>query len=93
MEERKYESNHNVTIESRERMNVTGVTDVSEFNEYSIILETEMGIMTIEGEGLKIEQLSTQTTEMRVSGDINSIVYSDDDIRSGHRSFWGKIFK
>jgi len=93
MDENKYDKVHNVIMEDREHLSVSGVTDVNEFNEAVIVLETSMGVLTVEGENLKISQLSIETGEMKIDGSVNSVVYSDDDVRRVHTSLWARIFR
>ncbi|MBO5454227.1 MAG: sporulation protein YabP [Clostridia bacterium] len=93
MEEKKYSRIHNVIMEDREHLSVSGVTDVSEFNEMQIILVTEMGMMTVEGENLRISELSIETGDMKIDGTVNSIIYSEEDLRGVHTSLWSKLFR
>ena len=93
MEDKKYSQTHNLILEDREHMSLSGVSDVSEFNENQIILITQMGILTIDGDELKISELSVETGEMKVEGTINAIVYSDEDLHSGRGSLWSKLFR
>ena len=93
MDENKYDKTHNVIIEDREHLSVSGVTYVNEFNESVIILETSMGILTVEGENLKISHLSIETGEMKIDGIVNSTVYNDEDLRKVHTSLWERIFR
>ena len=36
--------------------NITGVTDVGSFDETTVILETDQGILTLKGKGLHIKE-------------------------------------
>ena len=93
MEDKKYSQIHNLILEDREHMSLSGVSDVSEFNENQIILITQMGVLTIDGDELKISELSVETGEMKVEGTINSIVYSDEELRNGRGGLWSKLFR
>lgn len=93
MDDKKYSQLHNLILEDREHVTLSGVSDVSEFNENQIILITQMGVLTIDGDDLKISELSVETGDMKVEGTINAIVYSDEDLRSGRGGFWSKLFR
>ncbi len=93
MEDKKYSQIHNMILEDREHMSLSGVNDVSEFNETQIVLITQMGVLTIDGENLKISELSVETGEMKVEGTVNAITYSDEDLRAGRGSLWSKLFR
>ena len=45
---------HGIVLEDRKSMTLTGVKDVSDFNERKIVLMTEMGQLTITGRSLNI---------------------------------------
>ena len=47
------------------------------FDDQVVILETELGLLTIKGEDLKINKLSIDTQEIVVEGQINNLGYSD----------------
>ncbi len=81
---------HNVIIEGRARMSVSGVEDVENFDDTTVVLYTSRGMLVIHGSGLHIERLSLETGELAVEGTIDGIQYSDE-IQSG--SFWSRLFK
>ena len=43
----------NIVLENREKLNITGVLDVLSFDDQIVILETELGLLTVKGENLK----------------------------------------
>ena len=49
MEERKEALQHRIVWTDRKRGNITGVTDVGSFDETTVILETDQGILTLQG--------------------------------------------
>ena len=51
----------NLVLENREKLNVSGVNDVLSFDDQVVIMETELGLLTIKGENLKINKLSIDT--------------------------------
>lgn len=82
----------NLILENREKLSVSGVIDVLSFDDQIVIIETELGLLTIKGENLKINKLSIDTSEVIVEGNINNINYSEEN-NSNKSSFLGKIFK
>ena len=97
MEELKKVTNtfQNIVLENREKLNVTGIIDVFSFDDQIIIIETELGLLTIKGENLKINKLSLDTSDFIVDGKIDSLTYSSSDSSSIKKSknILGKIFK
>lgn len=82
----------NLILENREKLNVSGVNDVLSFDDQVVIMETELGLLTIKGENLKINKLNIDTSEVIVEGRINNLAYSDHQAKS-EGGILGKIFK
>lgn len=96
MEEVRKNSNsfQNIVLENREKLNVTGILDVFSFDDQIIIIETELGLLTIKGENLKINKLSLDTSDFIVDGKISALSYSDSDINiKKSKNLLSKIFK
>ncbi|MBR4095833.1 MAG: YabP/YqfC family sporulation protein [Oscillospiraceae bacterium] len=83
---------HNIILEGRRKLSVSGVTDVDKFDESTVLLYTSMGEMTIRGTDLHVNDISVESGEMNVEGEIQSIVYGDPD-RHSPLTFLGKIFR
>ena len=95
LEERKLTTNivQNVILENRNKLSISGVLDVLSFDDQIVILETELGLLTVKGENIKINKLSIDTSEVIVEGDISGLTYSDKDMNKNSSSIFGKIFK
>ena len=98
MEERKNNINssimQNIVLENREKLSISGVNDVLSFDDQIVILETQLGLLTIKGDNLRINKLSIDSEEVIIEGEINNLAYSEKDIeRKGGSSLLGKIFK
>lgn len=97
IDERKQVNNigiHNVILENREKLTISGVLDVLSFDDQIVITETELGLLTIKGENLRINKFSLDTSEVIVEGKIFNISYSDKSIdKKQSTSLIGKIFK
>lgn len=83
----------NLILENREKLSVSGVLDVLSFDDQVVIIETELGLLTIKGEDLRINKLSIDTSEVVVEGDVYSMNYSEKDVDKKGGSLLGKIFK
>lgn len=75
----------NLILENREKLNVSGVLDVLSFDDQIVIVETELGLLTIKGENIRINKLSLDTSEVVVEGEINSLGYSNKDLDKKER--------
>lgn len=83
----------NIILENREKLTISGVLDVLSFDDQIVILETELGLLSIKGENIKINKLSIDTGDVIVEGDIINLGYSEKDLDKKNGSFLGKIFK
>lgn len=52
--------NHSLTVNGRKQLILQGVLLVDSFDESEIKLETNMGILSLKGEGLHITQLNLE---------------------------------
>lgn len=83
----------NLILENRSKLNISGVLDVLSFDDQIVIVETELGLLNVKGENLRINKLSIDTSEVIVEGDIVSLAYSEKDYDKKGTSLFGKIFK
>ena len=83
----------NIILENRNKLSVSGVKDVLSFDDQVVIMETELGLLTVKGENLKINKLSIDTSEVVVEGEIASLTYSEQNKIKQEGSLLSKIFK
>ncbi len=83
----------NVILENRNKLSVSGVKDVLSFDDQVVIMETDLGLLTVKGENLKINKLSIDTSEVVIEGGINSLSYSEQNKIKQDGSLFSKIFK
>lgn len=81
----------NVIIENRKKLNISGVKDVTSFDDETVLLDTTLGKMTVKGEGLHIESFNTATGDLMAVGKIHAVVYMSDARTSG--GFLSRIFR
>ena len=58
----------NILLENREKLNISGVNDVLSFDDQIVIIETELGLLTVKGEEIRINKLSVDTSEVIIDG-------------------------
>jgi sporulation protein YabP len=84
----------NVILENRKKLSLSGVIDVLSFDDQIVIVETELGLLTVKGEELRINKLSIDTSEVIVEGEINSLIYNNKEFEKKNGvNILGKIFK
>lgn len=84
----------NIVLENREKLSVSGVNDVLSFDDQVVMIDTELGLLTVKGENIKINKLSLDTSEVVVEGEISSLNYSQkSQEKNSGSSILSKIFK
>ncbi len=68
---------HCLTLENRENLTLSGVSDVDSFNEEEVVAICSCGELTIKGEMLHIEQLNLEEGTVTLSGKVTSLIYSE----------------
>lgn len=86
------QGSHNAILENRRKLMLTGVTDVESFNEEQINLYTQLGELTIKGNQLHINEMSVDSGDLSVEGDISALIYGDRDRRKRLTTL-GKLFR
>lgn len=74
---------HRLTLEDRQHLSLSGVTDVDSFDDTVVLLRTNRGLMTIRGEGLQLKNLNLEGGEVRVDGTVTAIVYEQSTHEGG----------
>ena len=80
---------HALAMENREKLRLTGVCDVSGFDETAVILVTDMGELTIRGEALHIDRIDLEAGILELRGRISELSYED---RANGGSLWSRLF-
>ena len=96
IEERKLTNNNiiqNLILENRNKLSISGVLDVLSFDDQIVILETDLGMLTVKGDNIKINKLSIDTSDVVIEGSINSLSYSQKDLDKKNEGLLSKIFK
>ncbi|MBP5579093.1 sporulation protein YabP [Ruminococcus sp.] len=92
MQDKTVKQNHNMILENRKSLSISGITDVDSFDEREIVLYTQLGELTIQGRELHIDAMSVETGDMAITGDIWALIYGDKD-KKGPISALGKLFR
>ena len=85
---------HKVVLENRSWGTVTGIQDVVSFDENQIVLDTDMGLLTIKGKNLHVSRLTLEKGETDIDGSIDSLAYSSNEAyRKSGESLFSRLFK
>ncbi len=91
MEERRMKMPHNLVLEDRRSLSITGVSDVDSFDESTIIIFTDLGELTVRGEDIHIKNLNVEAGEVSLEGKISSLSYADNAIKQ--TGFFSRVFR
>ena len=80
---------HSMQMENREKLKLSGVSDVSGFDEGVIVLTTDMGELSIRGEGLHIDRIDLEAGLLELRGRISELSYEDNAPKGG---LWSRLF-
>lgn len=83
---------HHAILENREKLMLSGVTAIVSFDDRTVILFTRLGELVILGRGLHIEQLSIESGDVTVLGEVQALRYGDRD-RTAPAGLLGRLFR
>ena len=74
---------HSLTLTDRKRLSLAGVEDVDCFNEQIVVLKTPLGTLSVAGAGLNISQLSLESGQVEIEGEVDAMEYTGAKARGG----------
>ncbi len=94
MEEKTGAGRHRLLVLDRRTGSLTGVKDVVSFDENQVVLDTDLGLLTIKGKDLHVSRLTLEKGELDMEGTVDSLVYSSNDsYRKSGESLFNRLFK
>ena len=80
---------HKLTLTQRNSLTMTGVTEVVSFDENAVIVHTDLGTLTVQGQQLQLKTLSVEGGQITVEGNVSSLHYEEPRQKGGwvHRLF------
>lgn len=84
--------NHMITIDNRERITITEVADIDNFDEEEIRANLISGGLVVKGKQLHIQMLDLADGKAVITGEINSLAYTQKKDKS-EKSLLRKILK
>lgn len=82
-----------ILLNNRKYGEFTGVVDAISFQPEEVLLETDLGSLSIKGQGLHVRKLNLEKGEVEVEGMLQSISYGKNiKKRSGGEGIWAKLF-
>lgn len=84
--------NHVITIDNRQKLTVTEVADIDNFDEEVICANLKEGGLLIQGKGMNIQMLDLAEGKAVITGEINSLTYKQKKDK-GEKGILRKILK
>ncbi len=81
--------NQTVSVTDRSSAQLTGVEEVISYDENNIVMQTSLGQLTLDGEGLNIVQLNLNEGIVSVNGRIDAFYYMEQKEK---KSLFSRIF-
>ena len=83
---------HNLILNFREKLSITGVKEIINFDDKSINIKTICGELSVDGENIHINVLNVERGELEISGKFNGLNYFDV-YESDKKTLLSKIFR
>ncbi|MCT2534306.1 sporulation protein YabP [Aquibacillus koreensis] len=84
---------HNIRMNNRRNLEITGVKEVDSFDNEEFLLKTEMGYLIIRGENLQMKNLDVEQGNVAIKGKIYELSYLDEEHGEKAKGFFSKLFK
>ena len=74
---------HRLILNERHQLSMTGVSEVVNFDENTVVLRTQLGMLVIRGQQLQLKTLSPEGGQVEVEGTVDSLHYEEHRTPSG----------
>lgn len=68
---------HQLTLAERKKLTMNGVTEVVSFDDTAVVLETSLGNLVVQGQGLQLKTLSVEGGQVVVEGHVSALLYEE----------------
>lgn len=84
---------HEIKITDRSIISLTGINKISSFDDQEFLMESNMGVILLKGEGLEIVKLDTHDGNVKIKGKLISFAYIENIKKDKEESLLSKLFK
>ena len=75
-------------LNERESLTMTGVAEVVSFDENTVVLQTSLGLLVIQGQQLQLKNLTLEGGQVAVEGSIRALSYEEP-----RQTGWRRLFR
>lgn len=80
---------HDLQLKERKHLTMSGVTEVVSFDEGTVVLQTTLGTLVVQGRELQLKQLSLDGGQVAVDGTVTALVYEEPRSGGWRQRFFG----
>ena len=84
---------HEVKVVDRSIISLSGISKISSFDDQEFLMESNMGMILLKGEGLEIVKLDTHDGNVKIKGKLISYAYIENIKKNKEESLFSKLFK
>ena len=66
-----------LTLNDRKKLTLNGAAEVLSFDENAVILKTDLGTLTVQGQQLHLKTLSPENGQVSIDGQISALIFED----------------
>ncbi len=79
---------HKLQLNERTSLTMTGVAEVVSFDENTVVLQTSLGLLVIQGQQLQLKKLTLEGGQVAVEGSIRALSYEEP-----RQTGWRRLFR
>ena len=68
---------HSLQLKERRQLTMSGVNEVVSFDESTVVLQTALGTLIVQGRDLQLKTLSTEGGQVAVEGEVTALSYEE----------------
>lgn len=87
------QKDHQLKINNRKLLEITGVKEVDSFDNEEFLLETVMGYLIVRGQNLQLKNLDVSEGIVSIKGKVYEISYVDEQYQEKAKGFFSKLFR
>ena len=66
-----------LTLSDRKKLTLNGAAEVLSFDENAVILKTDLGTLTVQGQQLHLKTLSPENGQVSIDGQVSALIFED----------------
>jgi len=74
---------HDLKLEGREKLTLSGITEVVSFDDTAVIMHTPLGRLTVLGQQLQLRSLTPEGGSVTIRGQIDALSYEQSGTSGG----------